>query len=216
MSARRRPLVSIVAAMSEDRVIGRGNALPWHLPADLAHFKALTLNKPIVMGRRTWESLPGLLAQRTHIVVTRNPSYRAPGCILVRSAAEAIAAAGSAPELMVVGGARLYRDMLPLSRRMYLTLVAAVLQGDVFFPEWHPAHWREIERKERRHDERNPYDLAFVTFERIDEIYEREKSGAGYRDRLDGLFAMDPDGSQSSFPHATGVQSPGVVLSGVT
>jgi len=73
-----------------------------------------------------------------------------------------------------------------------------------------------VERKERRHDERNPYDLAFVTFERIDEIYEREKSGAGYRDRLDGLFAMDPDGSQSSFPHATGVQSPGVVLSGVT
>lgn len=102
--AAREPLISIVAAMSENRVIGRGNRLPWHLPADLAHFKALTLNKPIVMGRRTWESLPGLLPQRLHILVTRDPSYRAEGCILAGSPEEAIEAAGDAPEIMVVGG----------------------------------------------------------------------------------------------------------------
>jgi len=164
----RQPLVSIVAAMSENRVIGHRNRLPWHLPADLAHFKGLTLNKPIVMGRRTWESLPGLLPQRIHIVVTRNPSYRAQGCILVGSPAEAIAAAaGSAPELMVVGGAGIYRDMLPLARRMYLTLVATTLEGDAFFPDWDWACWHEITRQERRRDERNRYDLAFVTLERF-------------------------------------------------
>jgi len=163
----RQPLVSIVAAMSENRVIGHRNRLPWHLPADLAHFKGLTLNKPIVMGRRTWESLPGLLPQRIHIVVTRNPSYRAQGCILVGSPAEAIAAAGSAPELMVVGGAGIYRDMLPLARRMYPTLVATTLEGDAFFPDWDRACWHEITRQERRRDERNRYDLAFVTLEKF-------------------------------------------------
>jgi len=161
-----RPLVSIVAAMSENRVIGYRNRLPWHLPADLAHFKGLTLKKPIVMGRRTWESLPGLLPQRPHIVVTRNRSYRAQGCILAGSPAEAIAAVGSAPELMVVGGAGIYRDMLPLARRMYLTLVTMTLEGDAFFPDWDRTRWREISRRERRHNEHNRYDLAFVTLER--------------------------------------------------
>lgn len=156
--------------MSENRVIGRGNRLPWHLPADLAHFKELTLNKPIVMGRRTWESLPGLLPKRTHIVVTRDPFYRAEDCILVGSPEAAVAAAGSAPEVMVVGGAKLYREMLPMARRMYLTLVEAVLEGDVFFPEWDSARWHEIARVERRRDERNPYDLTFVTLERQDTV----------------------------------------------
>lgn len=162
----RQPLVSIVAAMSENRVIGRGNRLPWHLPADLAHFKRLTLNKPIVMGRRTWESLPGLLPQRTHIVVTRDVSYTARGCILAGSPQEAILAAGVAPEVMVVGGAGIYRDMLPLAGRMCLTLVAAVMEGDIFFPDWDPDCWREVAREERQHDERNHYDLTFLTLER--------------------------------------------------
>jgi len=161
-----RSLVSIVAAMSKNRVIGHRNRLPWHLPADLVHFKGLTLNKPIVMGRRTWESLPGLLPQRTHIVVTRNPSYRTRGCILVGSPTEAIAAAGAAPELMVVGGAGIYRNMLPLAQRMYLTLVAATPEGDAFFPDWDRTCWHEITREERRHDERNRYDLTFVTLEK--------------------------------------------------
>lgn len=162
----RQPLVSIVAAISENRVIGRDNRLPWRLPADLAHFKGLTLDKPIVMGRRTWESLPELLPRRTHIVVTRDRSYQAPGCILVGSPQEAIATAGAAPELMVVGGAGLYRHMLPLTQRMYLTLVAATVEGDVFFPDWDPASWREVSREERPHDARNRYDLTFVPLER--------------------------------------------------
>ena len=166
----RQPLISIVVAMSDNRVIGRGNRLPWHLPADLVHFKELTLNKPIVMGRRTWESLPGLLPQRTHIVVTRDPSYQADDCLVVGSPKEAIRAAGSVPEVMVVGGAELYREMLPLARRMYMTIVNAVLQGDVLFPDWEPTRWQEVARVERQRDERNPYDLTFLRLERRDAV----------------------------------------------
>lgn len=161
-----RPLVSIVAALAENRAIGQGNRLPWHLPADLARFKRLTLDKPIVMGRRTWESLPGLLPRRTHIVVTRDPFYRAEGCLVVPSP-EAALAAVSAPEVMIVGGEQIYRATLPLASRMYLTLVAVRLAGDAFFPEWQPDRWKESAREEHPRDERNPYDLTFLTLERI-------------------------------------------------
>ncbi|MBK1700739.1 dihydrofolate reductase [Thiococcus pfennigii] len=162
-----RPRVSLIAAMAHNRVIGRDNALPWHLPADLAHFKRLTLDKPIVMGRRTWESLPGLLARRRHIVVTRDPGYRAPGCLVVGSPEEALAAAAGAAELMVIGGAALYRAMLPLAQRLYLTEIAADIAGDTVFPAWDPACWRENRREVRARDARNPYDLAFVELVRI-------------------------------------------------
>jgi dihydrofolate reductase len=166
MTAGAAPIIAIVAAMSENRVIGRGNRLPWHLPADLVHFKRLTLNKPIVMGRRTWESLPGLLPHREHVVVTRDPDFRAPGCLVVSSPAAAVRAV-EAPEIMVVGGEQLYRAMLPMAQRMYLTLVAVRLQGDAFFPQWDPACWREVSREERARDENNENDLVFLTLERI-------------------------------------------------
>lgn len=166
MSNQPSPLISIVAAVSENGVIGRGNRLPWHLPADLARFKALTLGKPIVMGRRTWESLPGLLPGRTHIVVTRDPSYRAEGCILARDPVAAVAAAGAVPEVMVIGGAGLYGAMLPSALRMYLTIVGAVLEGDVSFPDWDPSCWREIAREERPCDDRNRFGMVFLTLER--------------------------------------------------
>ena len=148
------PLISLIAALADNRVIGRDNRLPWHLPADLKHFKRLTLNKPIVMGRRTWESLPGLLPQRTHIVISANPEYRAEGCI------------GAVPEIMVVGGANIYRQMLPLAGRMYLTLVNNRFEGDTYFPDWDPAQWRESEREDFSADDRNPYSYSFVTLER--------------------------------------------------
>jgi len=160
-----RPLVTLVAALAENRVIGRAGALPWHLPADLARFKALTLDKPIVMGRRTWESLPGLLPRRAHIVVTRNPDYRALGCLVVPSPEAALAAAAAA-EVMIIGGARLYETLLPRAGRMHLTLVAAAPEGDAHFPAWDPASWREVFRLERPRDVRNPYDLTFLTLER--------------------------------------------------
>ena len=162
----RHPLISLIAALADNRVIGKDNRLLWHLPADLQHFKMLTLDKPIVMGRKTWESLPGLLPRRTHIVISRNPDYRAEGCILVPSPEAAIRAAGAVPEVVVVGGEAIYRHLLPQADRMYLTLVHHTFEGDARFPQWDPAQWRESEREEFPADEKNPYDFSFVTLER--------------------------------------------------
>ena len=162
----RTPRISLIAALADNRVIGKDNRLLWHLPADLRRFKQLTLHKPIVMGRKTWESLPGLLPQRTHIVISRNPDYRAPGCTLTPSPEAAIRAAGAVPEIMVVGGAAIYRHMLPLADRMYLTLVHQSVAGDARFPQWDPAQWRETGREDFPADDKNPYSFSFVTLER--------------------------------------------------
>lgn len=162
----RTPRISLIAALANNRVIGKDNRLLWHLPADLRRFKQLTLHKPIVMGRKTWESLPGLLPQRTHIVISRNPDYRAPGCTLTPSPEAAIRAAGAVPEIMVVGGAAIYRHMLPLANRMYLTLVHQSVAGDARFPQWDPAQWRETGREDFPADDKNPYSFSFVTLER--------------------------------------------------
>jgi dihydrofolate reductase len=160
------PAITLVAALARNRVIGRDNRLPWRLPADLAHFKRLTLDKPIVMGRRTWESLPGLLPRRTHIVVSRDPSYRATGALVVGSPEAALAAAGAVPEVMVAGGAALYASLLPSAGRMELTLVEAEIEGDAWFPEWDPRQWSEVWRVRRARDARNAYDLTFLRLER--------------------------------------------------
>lgn len=160
------PRIAIIAALARNRVIGRGNRLPWHLPDDLRHFKRLTLGRPIIMGRRTWESLPGLLPDRTHIVITRDAQYRADGAAVVRSLDEALAAAGG-EEALVVGGAQLYALALPRASRLYLTLVEAEVEGDAFFPEIDPAAWREVAREPHAADERHAYPFAFVTLERI-------------------------------------------------
>ncbi len=160
------PVISLIAAMADNRVIGRDNRLPWRLPADLQHFKALTVGKPIVMGRRTWESLPGLLPERPHIVLTRKPGYQAPGCRVVGSVAEALEAAGDVPEVMIVGGADLYRQLLPQAGRMYLTLVHTDVPGDAFFPAFDQRQWQERARETHAADARNPYDYTFLTLER--------------------------------------------------
>ena len=164
--AKPHPLISIIAAMSENQVIGHDNDLPWRLPADLAHFKSLTLGKPIIMGRRTWESLPGLLPRRRHIVVTADKDYHAEGCAVVHSIEQALTASGGAPEVMIVGGAALYAQMLPRADRMYLTLVHARLEGDTFFPRYEAAEWRELAREEHQPDQANCYAYSFVTLER--------------------------------------------------
>lgn len=162
-----RPRISLIAALASNRAIGKDNRLLWRLPADLQHFKRLTLNKPILMGRKTWESLPGLLPERVHIVLSRDVDYRADGCILVNSMEDGIAAAGAVPELMVVGGAAIYQRFLPLADRMYLTLVDGEFEADAYFPEWNPDEWRESGRETRPADDKNPLDVSFVTLERI-------------------------------------------------
>ena len=154
--------------MDEARVIGVDNRLPWRLPADLQHFKRLTLGKPIVMGRKTWESLPGLLPDRPHIVISRNPEYRADGCRVVSSVQAALAAAGDAEEVMIVGGANLYAQMLPLADRLYLTRVHTRVEGgDAWFPAFDDREWRETDRSVHPADERNPFDCTFLTYQRI-------------------------------------------------
>ena len=160
------PNLSIIAALADNGVIGRDNQLPWRMPADLAHFKRLTLGKPIIMGRRTWESLPGLLPHRTHIVVTRDRDYRAEGGFVVHSIGEAIAFAGDAEEMMVVGGATLYAQTLPLASRMYLTYVHQRIDGDTVFPEYERAEWCEVGRERHEADARNPFPYSFVTLQR--------------------------------------------------
>lgn len=158
--------LSIIAALSDNRAIGLRNRLPWHLPADLAHFKRLTIGKPIIMGRKTWESLPGLLPHRTHIVVTRDPDYRVEGGVVVHSLGEAFRFAGDADEMLVVGGADLYAQALPFATRLYLTRVHTEIDGDAFFPDFDPADWREVSRERHDADARNAFPFTFVTMER--------------------------------------------------
>lgn len=160
------PNLSLIAALADNRVIGRDNRLPWRLPADLQHFKRLTLGKPILMGRRTWESLPGLLPQRRHLVITRNPDYRADGAEVLHSLEAALAACADVPELMVVGGANLYAQALPLAARMYLTEVHTEPEGDAFFPAFDRSQWRETARVEGVCDARNTIPHSFVTYQR--------------------------------------------------
>ncbi|MCU7918028.1 MAG: type 3 dihydrofolate reductase [Candidatus Thiodiazotropha sp. (ex Epidulcina cf. delphinae)] len=156
------PIISLVAAMARNGVIGRNNRLPWRLPADLKHFKALTMGKPIVMGRRTWESLPGILPGRQHIVVTRNQDYRAQGCTLVHSVDAALQAAGEAPEVMIVGGGGFYEAMMPRADRLYLTLIEAEVEGDAYFPVIDWKAWREVSRESHPADEKNSYAYTFL------------------------------------------------------
>lgn len=156
----------LIAALDRNGLIGRDNALPWRLPADLQHFKRLTMGKPIVMGRLTWESLGRPLPGRHNIVLTRDPAYRAEGASVVHSIDAALAAAGAVDEVMVIGGAALYRTLLARAARLYLTRIDAAFDGDAWFPEIDPAAWREVAREAHAPDERNPYPYAFVTLER--------------------------------------------------
>jgi dihydrofolate reductase len=161
-----RPRISLIWAMARNRVIGRDNKLPWHLPADLQHFKQLTLDKPIVMGRKTWESLPGLLPKRRHIVVTRQSDYDAEGAETAPDLESAIALAGEVEEVMIVGGATLYEQALPLADRLYMTLVEAHIEGDALFPEFDMDAWEVIDETTAPADEKNRYGLTFQTLER--------------------------------------------------
>jgi len=163
-----RPLLSLIAAVARNGVIGRDNRLPWHLPADLAHFKALTMGKPMLMGRRTWESLPGLLPGRRHIVVSRRPDYAAPGAEVVSSVEAALARVADADEVMVIGGANLYAQLLPRADRLYLTEVDVEVAGDAWFPPFDRAQWRELSHEAHPADERNPYPYRFITLARVE------------------------------------------------
>lgn len=160
------PSVALVVAMDRDGVIGAGGRLPWHLPGDLRRFRAVTMGHPIVMGRRTHESIGRALPGRHNIVVTRTPGFRAPGCTVVGSLEEALVRAGAAAEVMVIGGAALFAAALSLARRIHLTEVHAAVGGDVYFPAFDRSAWVEIAREDVDADEHNPLPMSFVTLER--------------------------------------------------
>jgi len=158
-------LTAVVAASDND-VIGRGNALPWHLPADLAHFKRLTLGKPILMGRMTFEAIGRPLPGRRNLVLSRS-GFSAAGVETVASLEAAHALLVGEAELMIVGGAQLYQEALPLIDTIYLTRVHCRIQGDAHLPPLSDIHWREVAREERAADEKNVHAMSFITLERV-------------------------------------------------
>ncbi len=161
-------MISLIWAMDENRLIGVENRLPWKLPADMTWFRRHTLGKPIVMGRKTFDSFGGRpLPERTNIVVTRDKSYQAEGAVVVYSIEEAIAAAGEAEELMIIGGASFYEQMLPRADRLYITQVHGQFEGDAWFPEFSLNGWQEVGREEQGGDEKNAYACSFLTYEKV-------------------------------------------------
>lgn len=165
-----RPAISFVVARADNGVIGRDNALPWHLPADLQHFKRLTVSKPIVMGRKTYESIGKPLPGRHNIVMTRDPDWRAEGVTVVANLAEAVAAGGLDPrtrveEVMIIGGAAVYAEALPIATRVYLTEVHDAPEGNTILPPFASDRWAETEREDHPAEDGKPA-YSFVTLER--------------------------------------------------
>ncbi len=161
-----RPRVSLIAAVAQNRVIGIENRLPWKLPEDLAHFKELTLGHPILMGRKTFESLGRPLPGRRNIVITRNADYPPAGCEIAASIPKAIALCAEAKEIFFIGGAELYKQVLPLVDRLYLTEVQIEAQGDAWFPDYDRSVFRETSRESHTGEKGDALAFDFVVYER--------------------------------------------------
>jgi dihydrofolate reductase len=160
-------IISLIAAVGANWVIGKGGELPWRLPADLKRFKSTTLGKPVIMGRKTYESIGHPLSDRLNIVITSSRSYQAPGCIVVHSINQALSAAQGNDEIMIVGGAAIYRHFIGLADRIYLTEIDKSFDGDVYFPELNSKEWQELSRESISKDKDRPYQYHFVIYERL-------------------------------------------------
>jgi dihydrofolate reductase len=158
--------LSIICAMDENRLIGKNNELPWHLPADLAFFKQNTLGKPILMGRKTYESIGRPLPGRQNIIITSNVDYRIEGCDICQSIDEALELAADQQEIMLIGGASLYQQTLDKAQQLYLTRIHSSFEGDAWFPEFNLDDWIEVWREDRFADEKNQYDFSFIKYSR--------------------------------------------------
>jgi dihydrofolate reductase len=165
--------LAVIVAAAENAVIGRNNALPWHLPEDLRYFKKVTMGKPIVMGRKTFESIGRPLPGRANIVITRNPGFQAEGVRVVASLEEAlqlaenIAVIDGAQELVVIGGAEIYKAAIPRADRLYITEVHASVEGDACLPPIEWSDWQEVGRERYPAQHPNPYDYSFVVYEHL-------------------------------------------------
>ncbi len=161
-------IISLIAALDRNRVIGKNNGLPWHLPGDLKRFKKLTEGKAVIMGRKTYESIGHPLPNRLNIVLTQNKSFMAPdGVVVVYSKEEAREKAAGHEEALVIGGERVFKEFLPLAQRMYLTFIDHAFEGDVYFPDFNLQEWGEIKKEHFPADKDNPYACDFVVLERV-------------------------------------------------
>ena len=160
-------LISMIAAMDKNRLIGNGAHIPWQMLVDRRHFRDRTVGKPVVMGRKTFETLKRPLGRRHNIILTRNTGYQVPkSCSLAHSVADVLEICKDVEELMVCGGAPIYEVFLPLANRLYLTQIHATFEGDVYFPEFNVTDWKEIKRVDGEPDEKNPYPYSFLFLER--------------------------------------------------
>ncbi len=161
-------MISMISAVGENRVIGNKNQLPWHLPADFKYFKEQTLNKTVVMGLNTFKSIGEKpLPDRKHIILNNDPNYVPPeNCVVAHSIEEVVEMAKDIPEVMICGGASVYKQFLPLAQRLYLTYVHASPEGDTYFPEVNLTEWNEVKRADFKADEKNAFDYSFVILER--------------------------------------------------
>ncbi|MGL5333301.1 MAG: type 3 dihydrofolate reductase [Aeromonas veronii] len=159
--------ISMIAALAKKQVIGKNNLMPWHMPADLAHFKRVTLGKPVLMGRKTFESIGRPLPGRRNLVISRNPDYQAEGIEVVGSveAALALLAGSSVEELMVIGGGHLYAEMLPSADCLYLTRIDLAVEGDTRFPAFDDGQWQRVDCESHPADEKNPHPYSFETWQ---------------------------------------------------
>ncbi len=158
-------IISIVVAMSSNRAIGLNNQLPWNLPADLKHFKDVTMGKPIIMGRKTHESIGRALPGRKNIIVTRDQNYQAKDCVVAHNIEDALQAASDVEEVAIIGGENIFKQTMDKVNRIYLTVIHEDIDGDTFFPEL-GEEWHEVERKDCTPDEKNQYHYSFLILER--------------------------------------------------
>jgi len=164
--------ISLIVAMSTNRVIGKDNGLIWHLPGDLKFFKTTTMGKPMIMGRNTFDSIGKPLPGRTNIVITRNQNYSPDGVKVTHSLDEALSLAreiaikDGVDEIMIIGGAQIYEQSCAVANRLYLTQVHATLEGDAFFPEFNLNDWQEVEREDFKASEKNPFDYSFIILDK--------------------------------------------------
>jgi dihydrofolate reductase len=158
--------LSIIVAMNKNQVIGKDGALPWHISSDLKNFKKITMGKPILMGRKTHESIGKPLPGRENIILTENKDYFSEGCVVKNTLDEALLYCEKVPEVMVMGGATLYEQTLNKAEKLYITEVVTSVDGDIFFPEYDRSQWLEISRDSFKADENNEYDYSFTVLER--------------------------------------------------
>ena len=161
-----KPRISIIVAVAQNGVIGRGGRLPWHLPADLKYLKALSLGHHIIMGRKTFESIGKPLPGRTNVVVTRQAEYRAPGAVVAGSVEQALAACSGDGEIFIIGGAELFAQAMGRADRLYLTEIQRDFEGDVRFPEYDRNRWREVSRGKHKLDDADNLEYHFAVYER--------------------------------------------------